>query len=464
MGVGARAGATSRLLTGLLLAGALLGLAEAAARLYPPPDPLLPMAGPSDDADPGILLRGSPWLLWELQPGTHREKGHTVAVNRLGMRDADRGAKTRPRMLVVGDSSVYGFGVADTEHFPAVLEQGAPADFINAAVPGYSSLQALNLLQLRGLSLAPDVLLVGTLWSDNNFDSFHDEALLAAWSGWASSQERSPLGTARGWLQNSLLFRWLDWHLRVAPQGERAKKTGWIVGDEDARIGSRRVPIARYAAALDRMAALMQGRALFLILPNREDLAPPRPHAWNPYRETMRRVAARWGAPVIDGPAAFIASGRSPDALFLDAMHPTRAGHRLLAAAAASALHDKHWPDQPWPTATPSGDLTPPPDPFEGQGGETGGNTLRGTLQLPAWTGGPIRMEILPPAPGAAPFASTTLQRPGPWEIEVGPLPPTALFRLSLDPDQDGPDPDDPRFLIGPIGIPPDGRVELEVE
>lgn len=327
----------------LLPALAVLALGEAAARLDPPPDPRAPSPGVRD----AVLLHGNPWLLWELQTGDIVERGNPVHVNRAGFRDVERGPKTRPRALSLGDSSIYGYGVRDAEVFTSLLEQRFDADFIDGGVPGYSTYQSLNLLDMRGLALDPDLLIVGSLWSDNNFDQFNDADLLAAYAGFHDGTARR----LRTVLAHSALFRWMDWTLRVAPQGERARKVGWMTHHDGATSGSRRVAINDYAANLEAFCERMQSRGggiVWLLPPNREDLAPPadRPR-WAPYRQVMRDTAARHHAPLVDGPAAFLASGQSADALFLDQMHPTAAGHAVLANAIAAALADAGWPGTP---------------------------------------------------------------------------------------------------------------------
>lgn len=356
-----------RAAVGAALGAALLGGAELAARAAHAPSPTEP-AG--DAVEGSILLNGDPWLLWSLRPGDHEELGVPVRINALGLRDRDRGERARPRALALGDSSVYGFGVRDGEVFTARLEERLPADFVNAAVPGYSSYQALNLLDMRGWALEPDLLLVGTLWSDNNFDSFSDADLLATYAGWEASSARA----TRVLLERSALFRWLDWTIRVAPQGEWARKVGWQVGGDDPRSGLRRVPIDAYARNLEAFCARMHaqgGGVVFLLLPNREDVEPiSGDPAWAPYRSVMRAVAERWDAPVVDGPRAFRASGRSADALFIDQMHPTPAGHAALAGAVEGTLRDRGWPERPLTLVEPNGPPPAIPDPFEGKGRE----------------------------------------------------------------------------------------------
>ena len=358
---------SGRAAVGLGLAAAVLVAAEVAARAVAIPSG----ATPTGDAVEGsVLLDGDPWLLWSLRPGEHEEIGVSVRINALGLRDRDRGPKAGPRALALGDSSVYGFGVHDHEVFTTLLEGATGAEFVNAAVPGYSSFQSLNLLDMRGLALEPDLLVVGNLWSDNNFDSFSDRDLLATYAGW----DASPARRARMTLEQSALFRWIDWTLRVAPQGAAARKVGWQVGGDDPRSGARRVDITSYARNLEAFCARMHARGggvVFLLLPNREDIEPlSADPAWAPFRRVMRTVAERWGAPVVDGPRAFQATGRSADALFIDQMHPTPIGHRALAEAVGAALRERGWPAAAVRLTEPDADLPAFDDPFEGKGRE----------------------------------------------------------------------------------------------
>lgn len=349
----------------LLVFVVVLGGLELLARTQDVPDPRAPARGNPLD----IMLHGNPWLLWELQPGDRSEMGKPVHVNDLGFRDRERGPKTRPRALALGDSSVYGFGVGNDELFTARLEAALPADFIDGGVPGYSSYQALNLLDMRGFALDPDLLLVATLWSDNNFDSFTDKELLASYAGWSGSM----VGTTRSLLEHSALFAWLDYRFRVGPQGERARKVGWQLGGDDHRTGNRRVQIDDYAANLEAFCERMRARGggvVFVQLANREDIVPRGAKtAWGPFRQVMEDTATRCAAPLVKVPAAFQASGRSVDALFMDQMHPTAIGHQIMADAIAAELTRLDWPAKPITLQAPASPRPTYPDPFEGKGG-----------------------------------------------------------------------------------------------
>ena len=309
---------------------------------------MLAESPPPPASDWGATLKGNPYLLWEYAPGLREEGGHSVAINSLGMRGPElavpKPADTR-RVLSTGDSSVYGFGVADRAVFLQVAadllqEGGGPVEAVHAAIPGYSTYQSRNLLEMRGLALEPDVVVLGNQWSDNNFDTFVDRELLDAYSrfeaGWAGRVHRflSPLAT----------YRILDFSLRIrrGPHAE-ARKVGWTVGNEGGPGGTRRVEINDFAANLEALVDLAHSagaEVVILVLAHPSDLAPEpgATPAWDIYRQALRDTATRHGLPVLDGPALFVESEQPVEALFSDALHPSDLGHRLLGEALAELL------------------------------------------------------------------------------------------------------------------------------
>ena len=174
---------------------------------------------PTEGDAQAIYMRGSPFLLWELAPGDRQGPGGSVSINADGFRDQARGSKSGPRVLALGDSSVYGFGVGDSDVFTAKLEAAIPGtEFINGGVPGYSSTQALNLLWGRGLALESDLVLAMTLWSDNNFDTFVDADQIATYAAW----RRSGVASVEAVLEHSAIYRALEYAMRKRAPGRGA--------------------------------------------------------------------------------------------------------------------------------------------------------------------------------------------------------------------------------------------------
>lgn len=107
------------------------------------------------------------------------EFAYEVRINELGMRDGPVGAKppgTR-RVLVLGDSFVFGVGVDVAESLPKALERHlavaglGPVEVWNAGVPGYSPFQELRMLERLAPVLEPDLVLqvifMGDDWYGN---------------------------------------------------------------------------------------------------------------------------------------------------------------------------------------------------------------------------------------------------------------------------------------------------------
>jgi hypothetical protein len=111
-------------------------------------------------------------LIVELVPSTtiyfHGEK---LSINRWGMRDQDYERTPPPntyRIALTGPSFVMGYGVADDEGFEWLLEDrlnrenaGGPDnkyEILNFAVPGYSAIQNLMVLEHKAMSFQPNAL------------------------------------------------------------------------------------------------------------------------------------------------------------------------------------------------------------------------------------------------------------------------------------------------------------------
>ena len=348
-----------KLALGLFITAAFFGLMELGARLLFSTELAAAEAPPPQALDGAPTLKGNPYLLWEQAPGVRVEHNIPANINSLGLRGEEptmpKPAGVR-RLLATGDSSVYGFRVRDDEVFitkTAELLGGAEAKIEgwNAAIPGYSTYQTINMLEMRALALEPDVLVIANLWSDNNFDAFVDKELLAAYTTFEGSSTHQ----MHRLLQGSAFYRLMHYRLTVATgAAAEARKVGWTVGS-GKQIGRRRVEVNDYAENLDRlveMATRVGAEVVFVLLSNEEDLKGPReePAAWQLYRDVMRETAKRHGAPLVDVPEMFYKSGLGKQDLFLDEMHPTAKGHGMIAEKLAEAL--KPWAETGAPLMT----------------------------------------------------------------------------------------------------------------
>jgi lysophospholipase L1-like esterase len=435
-----------------------------------------------DDHTP--TMPGNPYLLYEYRPGQHIQAGATVSINSLGLRGPEP-AMPKPagvrRFLTTGDSSVFGFGVSDAEVFSEVTAGmlGEGVESINAATPGYSSYQSINLLRLRAMRTEPDLIVIGNIWSDNNFDAFVDKELLAAYAGF----EESFSGKLKRALSTSAVYRLLDYRLRVAPAEDRMRQVGWLqsgtpgVLDSGEHIGLRRVEINDYAANLETLvdlAAASGAEVAFLMLANNEDLdtSENQGKAWDPYRQVMKDTAARHGAPLLDVPRLFIDSGLSREALFLDEMHPTAAGHRIMGEALAGLLSEHGWPEHALMGDGQGGSIPHYEDPYvsgspDNPGAQTSGNPggnpggdpgpqpgagarISGTLSFSAYEAGTIQIECVEAAAASGNptvLGTDRLQGPGSFSLDARSAK-SVVLRVYLDENMDGPGPDDRRFQL----------------
>ena len=134
-----------------------------------------------------LLPSANPTLVYELRPGVEatytylnplvRDWEYHVRVNAEGQRGPllDR-ASGRPRVLVLGDSYAFGFGVNDDETFPQRLGEllGGRADVLNFGVPAYDLAQEVELLRTKGLAYAPDVVVLALHPNDFETPVFAD--------------------------------------------------------------------------------------------------------------------------------------------------------------------------------------------------------------------------------------------------------------------------------------------------
>lgn len=210
-----------------------------------------------------------------LRPGVRvrhvdRDFSVTVAVNALGMRGPERGT-SKPagtaRILLLGDSFAFGWGVEQEETFGARLERlltervGA-VEVLSAAVPGWSTDQHSIYQRTQGLALGPDLILLATSENDLTEMSLNRLTLAAdrlpvrvepMWRMIDATGRMRYLGSGRAalprepwpgetWLQDhSLLYHWLRFRLAkasaaVAVRRARPAAPEWLASAPDLAI------------------------------------------------------------------------------------------------------------------------------------------------------------------------------------------------------------------------------------
>ncbi len=86
-----------------------------------------------------------------------------VEINSKGIRDFDYGYKKgkAKRIVVLGDSHTWGFGINDSFRYTEVLENLSNGEVVNMGVAGYGTDQEYLTLKLEGLRYNPDVVIIG---------------------------------------------------------------------------------------------------------------------------------------------------------------------------------------------------------------------------------------------------------------------------------------------------------------
>lgn len=117
-------------------------------------------------------------LGWFHEPGKEGRFRHPdfeihVKISSQGLRDnfykPDPSPQTA-RVLVLGDSIGWGYGVEQNERFTEIIEAGDPGlEIVNACVSGYGTGQELLYLKKRGVQFQPDIVLL--LIHENDFEN-----------------------------------------------------------------------------------------------------------------------------------------------------------------------------------------------------------------------------------------------------------------------------------------------------
>ena len=364
------------------------------------------------------LMEAHPTRLWGMPPGVKSNaEGSTAAINDLGLRgdvpELPR-PSSRQRIMSLGDSAFFGFGVNDHQVFTYALssilrKQGLDVDDVNAGVSGYSIAQHQILLDEVGWDLDPTLLIICNVWSDNTWDTFHDEDLLAT----RKFASRNPL-------TRSALVKLAAARLAAINPSEGGRVIVWNSAGEWPLGKKRRVPLDRWIALTDGIMreASDRGIGILMLKPTNsfllEGLGNGPDPGWQPYFDAMDGLAAHHGVPLLDVTEVYKAAmdeGTALKDLLWDKMHPSEKGHSVLAEGIARKLTEVGWPKNA---------LLAKYEPFSGEGYKD--------LPQPNWTddagdGSPQRNLFALTDEHKAQIAKSVAEGPGPMEGSPMPAP-----------------------------------------
>lgn len=243
----------------------------------------------------------------------------------------DQKTASEIRILFLGDSCTFGYGVAHNESFVNMTEgilrrdfPDVPIECINAGVPGYTLFQGWRRLLRDGFDFLPDLVVLAFGWNE-----------LAEWDGVSDLQhyeefrEASPPGP----LRSSRLCQLLWWALLRPERPDVAGRRQRLVPHE-------------FRAILEAIAEATAARGVdlsILIWPSTQNVNR---NSRTPLQLEQVRFAGEHplgsdGDPaLIDAVAAMTDAFRRYPAssVYLDAIHTTALGNRIVAEAAARKI------------------------------------------------------------------------------------------------------------------------------
>jgi GDSL-like Lipase/Acylhydrolase family len=123
-----------------------------------------------------------PDVVYELRPGLDGTfRGQTLRTNSLGLRGAREYAREKPagtfrvvRVVGLGDSNMFGWGVGEGEPYLQILEKkmGERFEALNFGVPGYNAVMEVAAYEHRAAALDPDMVIVHFIGNDFGLPHF----------------------------------------------------------------------------------------------------------------------------------------------------------------------------------------------------------------------------------------------------------------------------------------------------
>ena len=274
----------------LLVLGVGGGVGEGAARLFVRSVLGLP-----------ALHRFDPDVGWTLRPNvdleTRTRDGDTISIrtNEAGYRSpALAAARTVPRLVLLGDSNVFGTGVSAEARFDTALRnqrfRGEPLEVVNTAVSGWGIDQALVLYERERARLQADIVVLFA--HENDLVGVGVDRHSGYWKprfqlGPAGQLERVPVEGGR-------------WISRVRRSSDLVGLVATVAAALEAPpVRDRKVEAVLMAAIVRRVARLAREDAASfgLVVQSRTRLAPAISGEW---KAPLLSVAREEGFPVVD--------------------------------------------------------------------------------------------------------------------------------------------------------------------
>lgn len=259
------------------------------------------------------------------------------AINSQGFRDysypLQKPAGTF-RIIGVGDSYTFGWGVSLEDTYLKQLEQQTGAEVLNFGVPGYNTVQEIELLKEKAIAYQPDMVIVGYLLNDA-------EGAISA----ESVAPQHPAGglplppALKSFLSRNLhSYRFLAarFHQLLMKLGIRESTEQGVI-----RLYANTPEWLTALNALDELASISKQRnfiVVFVIIPYlyRLDAYP-----YTTIHNQLSTIAQERNFIVVDTIPSFV--GRREGELHVDATdtHPNAEAHAIIASAILESLRGR---------------------------------------------------------------------------------------------------------------------------
>jgi len=292
------------------------------------------------------IIEADPELFWRMAPDRSLPDDawplRGVISNGQGLREDHDLVVPKPpgalRVLFVGDSCTFGYGLKHNEGFVDLVEKtlqskmpSVSVECINAGVPGYTLFQGWRFLETAGYQYEPDVIVLCFGWNDAD-----------TWDGLSDAQHYAAMQAAKPptWLSWSRLSQML-W--AAMPTSKRSPEKS----AERARLSTE-----EYGDLLEKIRQSATARGIEVVAlawPLRENVAT---HVSQDARTPMQAEVYRFGkrnqatsgaamnSRCIDliPVAQAMAEKHKPADLFLDVGHGTKLANESFSAAIADQL------------------------------------------------------------------------------------------------------------------------------
>lgn len=262
-----------------------------------------------------------------------------------------------PRVLVLGPSFAFGWGVEYEEAFPARLalllsDDLGPIEVINAGVPALGPQQQLDWFAAEGARLHPD-LVIQTIYGSLEVSRAYSDGLRVTPEGFLEPADATPADRLRASLKKSALVfhgwsAWTSW--QRGRTGEVAGAGRPLAAEFDASGAEVAEVVASFYVPLRDAVAAAGAELLVVYLPlsyrvHPEDLARWRhlgvvsPAAADAQDAAYAEALAAVGVPLLDLRPALAERATAGERLYYEIdIHWNAAGHSVAADAIAAYL------------------------------------------------------------------------------------------------------------------------------